>query len=265
MDISKLEKRKLEEIEFHNKREEDRKRLSDDEFEKKYSNKRVYKVSDLSFKYLEKILIQHGKGKVCLDYCCGLGNTSKNLYRYGATKVFGIDIAENEVKTARKAVEEAGFDSTGIIVGDAENTPFNQDQFDLAACIGVLHHLDCNKAFPELYRILKPGGKIIAFEALGYNPIIQLYRKLTPHLRTDWEKDHILTMKELKLAKQIFGNKNVKVKYFHLFTLISLPFTNMFFFKPLLRFLELLDRIILKIPGVQLMAWQMVFTIEKSK
>ena len=39
----KLSGRKIEEIEFHNKREVDRNSLSDVEFEKKYSNKKVYK------------------------------------------------------------------------------------------------------------------------------------------------------------------------------------------------------------------------------
>ena len=216
-----MEQRKIDEIEFHNQREQDRLKLSEEEFEKKYPNKRIYKISGISFKYLENHLRELSKGKVCLDYCCGLGNTTKNLYEYGAKKVYGIDIAEDELNTAKKAVENAGFDSSGLIVGDAENTPFEDNKFDLIVCIGVLHHLDCNKAFKEIYRILKPGGYVVAFEALGYNPIIQLYRNLTPHLRTPWEKDHILTNKELKIAKKYF-NKNIQIKYFHLATLFSL-------------------------------------------
>ena len=71
-----MEKRKMEEIEFHNKREVDRNSLSDAEFEKKYSNKKVYKISDSSFVYLENTLKRLSKDKICLDYCCGLGNTS---------------------------------------------------------------------------------------------------------------------------------------------------------------------------------------------
>ena len=37
-----MEARKLEEIEFHNQREMDRHNLSDEEYEKKYSNKKFY-------------------------------------------------------------------------------------------------------------------------------------------------------------------------------------------------------------------------------
>ena len=256
-----MEKRKIEEIEFHNKREVDRNSLSDVEFEKKYSNKKVYKISDSSFVYLENTLKNLSKDKICLDYCCGLGNTSLNLYRYGAKKVYGIDIAEKEVETAKKALRENGFDDSGIVVGDAEFTNFNDNQFDLIVCIGVLHHLDVNKAFKELNRILKPGGSVVAFEALGYNPIIQAYRKLTPELRTDWEKDHILTKKEIKIAMEHFSSLNIK--YFHLFNLILFPFTKSFFFKPALKLLTSIDNIILRIPFLRLMAWQMVFVLKK--
>ena len=145
--------------------------------------------------------------------------------------------------------------------GDAEATNFGDGQFDLIVCIGVLHHLDVNKAFKELHRILKPGGSIVAFEALGYNPIIQAYRRLTPHLRTDWEKDHILKNRDIKIAMKYFSG--VKIKYFHLLNLILFPFTNAFFFKPALRLLTNIDKVILKIPLLRLMAWQMVFQLKK--
>ena len=45
-------------------------------------------------------------------------------------------------------------------------------------CCGMLHHLDLSYAFPELRRILSLEGKILAIEALDYNPIIKLYRNI---------------------------------------------------------------------------------------
>ena len=55
-----MEDRKKEEIDFHNQREIDRKRLSDDEYEKKYSNKRFYKIQRKSTKYFHYIQVpQH--------------------------------------------------------------------------------------------------------------------------------------------------------------------------------------------------------------
>ena len=118
-------------------------------------------------------------------------------------------------------------------------------------------------AFPELRRILKPDGQIIAGEALGYNPIIAAYRQLTPHLRTDWEKDHILTNKELRVARESF--KSINVKYFHLFSILAVPFRATPMFTKVLRVLNWVDSWVLRIPGVRLMAWQMIFVLSQPK
>jgi SAM-dependent methyltransferase len=138
---------------------------------------------------------------------------------------------------------------------------FEAEKFDVIVCAGVLHHLDAGRAFQELARVVKPSGQIIAIEALGYNPIIRAYRKLTPHLRTAWEIDHILTRKELKVSRKYF--RRLKVNYFHLFSVAATPLRNTPFFQPVLRVLNALDRIVLKIPGLQLMAWQMIFVLDK--
>lgn len=256
-----MEDRKLKEIEFHNNREKDRLLLTEEEYNRKYSNKNVYNLSDKSFEYLEKILKQYGSGKVCLDYCCGLGNTALTLYKNGAKKVYGIDIASDEVNTAKSRLNEAGFDSSGFVVGDAEKMNFPDSSFDLVVCIGVLHHLDVNLAFPEIHRVLRPGGIIIGFEALGYNPAIQLYRKLTPHLRTEWETEHILTLRELKVAKKYFRDLNVK--YFHLANLVLVPLSRFRLVRKLSKPFELIDALLLRIPFIRLLAWQMVFVIRK--
>lgn len=53
--------------------------------------------------------------------------------------------------------------------------------------------------FDVLRRILKPNGVILAVEALDYNPMIKLYRIMTPEMRTEWEKAHILSYKDENL------------------------------------------------------------------
>ena len=118
-------------------------------------------------------------------------------------------------------------------------------------------------ALPELARVLKSGGVIVAMEALGYNPLINLYRKMTPHLRTAWETDHILTHSELKKCRKFFDKVNVR--YFYLATLAAIPFANTTFFKPVMWLTEAIDAVLMRIPLIQLMAWQMVFTLEAPK
>lgn len=252
--------RKLLEADFHNRRESDRLSLTTDEYEKKYSNKRFYAVAGASVRYEDDWLKEHCPGAAALDYCTGLGETALRLAKFGA-QVYAIDISEREVATARKLLRDNGFEQATFVIGDAEATDFPDNTFDVIVCNGVLHHLDVNRAWPELARILKPSGKIIAMEALGYNPVIQTYRRMTPHLRTAWETDHILSHKELRLARNYFDG--MSVTYFHLATLAAIPFIKAPFFTPLLKLLETLDRFILRVPGLRLMAWQMVFELSK--
>ncbi|PIT99557.1 MAG: hypothetical protein COT74_11195 [Bdellovibrionales bacterium CG10_big_fil_rev_8_21_14_0_10_45_34] len=255
-------KRKKEEANFHNQREADRKNMSEEEYLAKYSNKRFYSIVKKSVDYQNEWLRKNCKGKEVLDYCCGLGQTSLNLAQMGAN-VTGIDISSKEVETAKELLESNGFTNAKFVVGDAENTDFEDNTFDVVVCNGVLHHLDIRKAWKELARIVKPTGSIMAMEALGYNPVIQLYRKMTPKLRTEWETDHILTLRELNLAKNYFNK--VEVKFFYLASLGAIPFIGTKVFEPVLKVTEKIDEILLKIPLLNLMAWQMVFILSEPK
>ena len=44
----------------------------------------------------------------------------------------------------------------------------------------------------------------MAVEALDYNPLIKMDRLLTPEVRKEWEKAHILGLKDLKFAERFF-------------------------------------------------------------
>lgn len=91
--------------------------------------------------------------------------------------------------------------------------------------------------------------------ALDYNPAIKLYRMLTPGMRTDWEKAHILSLKDLKFAERFFTVQNIK--YWHVLGYLGgkVPF--------LLSVLDSFDILLEKIPYLQRMAW--IFTFELRK
>lgn len=261
--MSVMEPRKQEEVHFHDERELDRSTLSATDFEKKYPNKRFYAITRRSDEAVADWFRDRARGMTALDYCCGLGQRTIELARHGAL-VYGIDISREELRTARAAAAQAGIGHrTRFLAMDAEKLAFRGDSFDLIICSGVLHHLDVNLAFHELARVIKPSGEILCHEALRYNPIIQAYRRLTPRLRTSWEADHILTLKEVKLARRYFGR--VEVRYFHLFSILAVPFRRSALFGPILRFCEALDRVVLRLPLIQLMAWQMLFVLSQPK
>ncbi len=115
--------------------------------------------------------------------------------------------------------------------------------------------MDLDFALPELDRILKHRGIILAVEAFDYNPLIKWYRSKTPLMRTEWEKAHILSFKDLQKARKIFEVKNIK--FWHLFSIAGV------WVPKLLKLLNFLDKIILKIKGIQAMAWMITFEMHK--
>ena len=140
--------------------------------------------------------------------------------------------------------------------------PAFEPRFDVIHISGVLHHVDVNMAFPELRRVLKPGGRVIATEALGHNPLIHLYRKMTPQLRTEWEAKHIIKKEQMELASEYFGEVNYR--FFHLATLAFVPIRKVPVLGSLaLTCLEILDRFLLSLPLLRWQAWMIVMELSQ--
>ncbi|KAF3889355.1 MULTISPECIES: class I SAM-dependent methyltransferase [Nostocales] len=94
-----------------------------------------------------------GYGWRLLDVACGTGRLSAAAVRRQAI-VTGLDYAENMVTIARKRCPEAEFHT-----GDAENLPFESDQFDAVICsLGLLHFPNPEQAIAEAFRVLRSGG-----------------------------------------------------------------------------------------------------------
>jgi ubiquinone/menaquinone biosynthesis C-methylase UbiE len=254
-----LDERKQKEAEFHDKVRDEALKEDEAEYVRLTSNKKFYSIVRKSRSFVEDWLEERCFGKRALDFCCGDGEITISLAKKGA-EAFGIDISPVSVENAKKNAMAAGVGkNTKFLVQDAEKLEFPAGYFDVIICSGVLHHLDIEKAFQQISRVLKPGGEVICIEPLVYNPIFHLYRKLTPQLRTEWEAKHILSKKDIKTARKYFGD--VKIRFFHLFTLAAVPFRKTPLFNFALRALEITDSIILRIPLIGWLAWQFVFIL----
>jgi len=181
-----------------------------------------------------------------------------------AAEVVGIDISDVSIANSKRNSEKAGVaDRITHLVCDAEETTFEDHTFDVITEYGALHHLDLEKALSEMSRILKDNGKAICQEALGHNIFIDTYRRLTPHIRTEWEVDHILRKDSFDVARKYF--RDVQIRYYHLVSLFAVPFRNTFLFGPLLSSLERIDDVLLSLPGIKWQAWQTVFVLSDPK
>jgi ubiquinone/menaquinone biosynthesis C-methylase UbiE len=58
--------------------------------------------------------------------------------------------------------------NVGVVQGDAAELPFPERTFSAAIAVLVLHHLRSSelqdRAFAEIFRVLRPGGVFLAFE-----------------------------------------------------------------------------------------------------
>lgn len=281
-DVNSLDDRKIKEIEHSRKRrtilqgferhsdtnkaeeaENLDKLIRDKEaFKRHFSNIKFYSVTHSSEEYKNDWLGRKcGSGTKVLDFGCGNGENGIFSAQCGAD-VTGIDISPEGVENANLNAKQCGVsDHCKFSVMDGENMTFQDDTFDLGVEYGVLHHVDLHKAMSELRRVLKSDGEMICIEALRHNPLIHLYRKMTPHLRTKWEFEHILSVKDLDVVRQYF--REVDVKFFHLTVLAAVPFRKTRIFSPLRGFLDKVDRILLKREFLGKYGWIMVFTISK--
>jgi SAM-dependent methyltransferase len=263
--LEQLEERKREEIEFHNfdRERHDAAVLVAQKARHVHANKKYYSISDSSKEWVDRWVERHARDRVFLDYACGDGFRAIQAAQAGAQIAIGLDISDVSIVNAREAARNAKVSDKCVFVqGDCEATELPADSIDAILCSGMLHHLDLNRAYLELYRILKPGGRILGVEAFGHNPFIQLYRDLTPNLRTNWEKKHILKQRDIDAALR-HGFIHGEVRYWHLFALGAVPFRRTPLFNPALALLNAMDRAVLDLPGIRLMAWQVTFELIK--
>lgn len=110
-------------------------------------------------------------GKRLLEIGCGLGTDLLQFARGGAL-VTGVDLTPASIELVKACFALHGL-PVHAQVADAENLPFEDNAFDVVYSFGVLHHTpDTQKALDEVYRVLKPGGKII----------LMLYHKHSLHV-----------------------------------------------------------------------------------
>jgi ubiquinone/menaquinone biosynthesis C-methylase UbiE len=214
------------EKEYHNKIWDNNARNVTDKF---------YSITKPSHQYYIDHISEFKTGKSILEYGCGPGSSAIFLAKNGAN-VTGIDISETAIAAANEQVKNSGID-INFRVMNAECLDFENNSFDLVCGTGILHHLNYENAYAEIARVLSPNGLAIFLEPLGHNPLINLYRNRTPHLRTPDE--HPLLINDIEFAKTYF--KSINVQYFHLTSLLSVPFRNNKNFNKIVSFFTKID------------------------
>lgn len=98
-------------------------------------------------------------GDRILDVAAGTGTSSAALQRNGA-RVVALDFSPGMVAEGQRKHKKIEF-----IEGDAEQLPFGDNEFDaVAISFGLRNVNDPKAALAEMYRVLKPGGRVVVCE-----------------------------------------------------------------------------------------------------
>ena len=100
-------------------------------------------------------------GQTVLDLGSGAGlDVFVTRSEVGETgHVIGVDMTAEMVAKARENAEQSGFDNVEFRLGEIEHLPVRSDSIDVVISNCVLNLVpDKQRAFAEIYRVLKPGG-----------------------------------------------------------------------------------------------------------
>jgi ubiquinone/menaquinone biosynthesis C-methylase UbiE len=111
-------------------------------------------------------LLNLAPGNWLLDVGCGLGDDARELAALVAPggKVVAVDASEAMIAQARRRSQASSL-PVEFVAGDAHQLEFADGTF--AACWSerVLQHLaDPARAVAQMARVIKPGGRVVAFE-----------------------------------------------------------------------------------------------------
>lgn len=119
------------------------------------------------------------QGMRVLDVACGSGEPAISIATLlqGTGEVVGVDISPGPLKVAESRAAERGLKNVRFQPADVHALPFGDNEFDrITSRLGVMFFAEAGKAFREMHRVLKPGGRA---SILAWGPREQPYFETT--------------------------------------------------------------------------------------
>ena len=166
-----------------------------------------------------KEFLQPEPGKKCLDAGCCANLATKRFDKWAST-YYGIDISPVLINEMKKFVTAHNIKIGGLKIAEIKDLPYSSDFFDIAMVIGVFEYVSMDYAalaLKELYRVLKPGAKMV----------LDLPNLAHPHIETMFQLEEYLKRPNIPKSREQFEqyltplfflakniDTNVMLKYF---------------------------------------------------
>ena len=109
-------------------------------------------------------ILDHENAAV-LDVACGTGDLSLELASRAKAKITGTDFCRPMLEIASKKITSSETREIPLLEADAMSLPLDNDAFDAVTIAFGLRNLpNVENGLAELFRILKPGGKLAVLE-----------------------------------------------------------------------------------------------------
>jgi SAM-dependent methyltransferase len=155
------------------------------------------------------------RGKRLLDIGCGLGEASVYFALLGA-EVTSSDLSQGMLDAACRLADAHNTRVTPYLAAAEDLRLPANTWFDIIYAGNLLHHVDIDQTLSRIALHLAPGGRVVTWDPLAYNPIINVYRSIATEVRTPDE--HPLTRRDIRLFRKHF--RVVETRYFWLTTLL---------------------------------------------
>lgn len=104
--------------------------------------------------------------KLILDIATGTGDFAIEALSLDPDKIIGVDISEGMLDMGRKKLSKKRLnEKIELRSGDSEGLQFEDNHFDaVIVAFGVRNFEHLEEGLTDMYRVLKPGGKVVVLE-----------------------------------------------------------------------------------------------------
>ena len=160
---------------------------------------------DRAYALSNEILDLRGhRGKSVLEIMCGIGFDALAMAQHGAAVTF-VSPSGKCAELTRRYFAHHGVRGT-VEVGDPERLRFGEERFDVVVARGILMFAVCpERVVDEIYRVLKPGGKVYAHLHNKYSWYVLLARLSGTKLVHPEKDPPVSRLHSVKDARNLFA------------------------------------------------------------